>query len=618
MNNKLVIVESPNKIKSIEKYLGEEYTVMASVGHIVKLPSVGLFRLGIDTENWEPKYKVDPGKKTIVAEMKKKAEKADIVYIATDPDREGEAIGDNLVEYLGVKEKYKRIRFNEITKDAVNKAINKPSIIDADLVDSQKTRKMLDRIIGYRLSTLMAQKMSNYPTRPTAGRVQSIALKLIVEREALIDAFVPVHYFNIEAKINEEVSAKYYNPVSKETNKEWIMPEQIDEVFGALNGPLTVDKVKITKRKDPKRTPFKQAVLYKSAESSTGLSSRQIQSAAQKLYEGFGDGGLISYPRTDSTRMSDTFVKQAKQYIADTFGKEYVATDIKGVAGDQDAHEAIRPTNLELTPEKAKGIFTLKPAEFKVYQVIYNRTMQALMVQPEREILRYELVNGDHRFKMSASKVIFDGYFKVTGYKNDNELPVYKEGEVVNVAEYIKEAKATQPPARYNEGSIIEKMDEIGVGRPSTFAATVNKIKEREYVEKEGRALKPTDFGKVVNGKLTSHFKGIINEDYTAKVEKELDFIAEGQTKYKIVMQDFWDKFNEQIELAQDNMEHTKLIPISASEEPCPDDGGQLIFKRSRKGDKFIACANWPNCTYTASDPNKKKWTGKRNWTKKK
>ncbi|CAM9132929.1 type I DNA topoisomerase [Mycoplasma todarodis] len=616
--NKLVIVESPNKIKSIEKYLGEGYVVKASVGHIVKLPSVGLFRLGIDTEKWEPQYKLDPTKKTVVADLKKEVKKADFVYIATDPDREGEAIGDNLVEFLGVEDKYKRIRFNEITKDAVNEAINKPSVIDEALVNSQKTRRMLDRIIGYRLSTLMAQKMSNYPTRPTAGRVQSIALKLIVDREAEIDAFIPVDYFNVEAIINDEVTAKYYNPKSAEKNKEWIMPNEIDEVFSALNGPLTVDEVKVSKRKDAKRTPFKQAVLYKTAESSTGLSSRQIQSAAQRLYEGFGDGGLISYPRTDSTRMSATFVKQAQAYIAKEFGAEYVSSEVKGVAGDQDAHEAIRPTNIAMTPSKAKGIFSLKPAEFKVYQVIYNRTMQALMVQPEREILRYELVNGEHRFKMSASKVVFDGYLKVTGYSNDNELPVYEKGEIVNVQEYVKEAKATQPPARYNEGSIIEKMDNIGVGRPSTFAATVNKIKEREYVEKEGRALKPTDFGKVVSEKLTTHFQKIINEDYTAKVESDLDKIADGDTDYKELMQEFWDKFNDQIESAQDTMEHTKLIPIPASTEPCPEDGGQLIFKRSRKGDKFIACANWPACTYTASDPNRKRWTGKRNWTKKK
>ncbi len=616
--SKLVIVESPNKIKSIEKYLGKDYVVMASVGHIVKLPSVGLFRLGIDTDKWEPQYKLDPSKKTVVADLKKQVSISDFVYIATDPDREGEAIGDNLVEFLGVEDKYKRIRFNEITKDAVNKAIEKPSIIDEALVNSQKTRRMLDRIIGYRLSTLMSQKMSNYPTRPTAGRVQSIALKLIVDREVEIDAFIPVEYFNVDAIINDEVTAKYYNPNSEEKNKEWIMPNQIDETFASLTGPLVVDEVKVSKRKDAKRMPFKQAVLYKTAESSTGLSSRQIQSAAQKLYEGFGDGGLISYPRTDSTRMSAGFVKQAQAYITKEFGAEYVSSEIKGVAGDQDAHEAIRPTNITMTPSKAKGIFSLKPAEFKVYQLIYNRTMQALMVQPEREILRYELVNGDNRFKMSASKVIFDGYLKVTGYSNDNELPVYKKGEVVNVQEYTKEEKATQPPARYNEGSIIEKMDNIGVGRPSTFAATVNKIKEREYVEKEGRALKPTSFGKVVSEKLTTHFKKIINEDYTAQVETELDKIAEGNRDYKELMQEFWDKFNEQIDNANNTMEHTKLLAIPASEEPCPEDGGQLIFKRSRKGDKFIACANWPNCTYTASVPNKRRWTNKKKWTKKK
>ncbi len=611
MDKKLVIVESPNKIKSIEKYLGGDFVVMASVGHIVKLPSVGKFRLGIDTDSWEPQYKVDPGKTKIVTELMKAAGKVNEVLIATDPDREGEAIADNLVTYLKISEKYKRIRFNEITKEAVNKAVNNPSTLDVALVESQKTRRMLDRIIGFRLSTLMAHKMSNYPTRPTAGRVQSIALKLIVEREALIDAFVPVKYFNLEAIISDDVIAKYYNPISEQENKEWIMPDEIDDVMKSITGSLIVDDVKVKKRKDPSRTPFKQAVLYKTAESSLGLSSRQIQSAAQKLYEGYGDGGLISYPRTDSTRMSLGFIKTAQTYLLEKFGEEYIAKDIKGVGGAQDAHEAIRPTNITLTPSKAEALFSLRPAEAKVYKLIYTRTVQALMTQPIREVIRYDLKDGTNNFKMSSSKVIFEGYLKATGYDPSKELPKFEKGEVIKVADYNKEEKATQPPARYNEGSIIEKMDSIGVGRPSTFATTVNKIKEREYVEKEGRALKPTEFGKVVNEKLTSNFKNIINEDYTAQVETELDQIADGNKDYKVTMLDFWNKFNASIETAESTMEHTRLISIPASDEPCPDDGGQLIFKRSRKGDKFIACANWPNCTYTKSVPNKK-WFGRK------
>ncbi len=610
MSKKLVIVESPNKIKSIEKYLGDKFTVMASVGHIVKLPSVGTFRLGIDIDTWEPQYKVDPGKKQIVSDLTKAAGKVSEVLIATDPDREGEAIADNLITYLKIQDKYKRIRFNEITKDAVNLAVNTPSALDTNLVDSQKTRRMLDRIIGYRLSTLMAKKMSNYPTRPTAGRVQSIALKLIVEREAEIDAFVPVEYFNLDAKISEEVMAKYYNPNSEQDNKEWIMPNEIDEVMNSLTGSLKVDEVKVSKRKDAVKSPFKQAVLYKNAESTLGLSSRQIQSAAQKLYEGYGEGGLISYPRTDSTRMSMSFIKPAQEYLRKKYGDDYIAENIKGAGGAQDAHEAIRPTNISLTPSKATALFKLNNAESKVYRLIYTRTVQALMTQPIREIIRYDLSDGENHFKMSSSKVIFDGYLKETGYDPAKELPKFSKGEIIKVQNYIKEEKATQPPARYNEGSIIEKMDNIGVGRPSTFSATVNKIKEREYVEKEGRALKPTDFGKTVNEKLTKHFPEIINENYTAQVETELDRIAEGNHEYKRTMKEFWDKFNKVIETAEETMEYTKLIAIPASEDPCPDDGGQLIFKRSRKGDKFIACANFPNCTYTKSVA--KKWFGRR------
>ncbi|MCP4336903.1 MAG: type I DNA topoisomerase [Mycoplasma sp.] len=601
MNKKLVIVESPNKIKSIEKYLGSNYNVMASVGHIVKLPSTGEYRLGIDIENWEPKYKIDPTKKEVIKKLTKASEKSSEVLIATDPDREGEAIADNLITFLNIKDKFKRIRFNEITKEAVNKAVENPAKLDQDLVDAQKTRRMLDRIIGYRLSGLIAKKLSDYPIRPTAGRVQSIALKLIVEREVKIDAFIPIKYFNLEAKISEDVIAKYYNPNSEQDNKEWIMPEENDSVMKTLTNSLEVKNIKVSKRKDAMKSPFKQSVLYKASESSLGLSSKQTQFAAQKLYEGYGEGGLISYPRTDSTRMSDTFVKKSKIYLEKKYSKEYVSDNIKGVAGAQDAHEAIRPTDISLTPEKAKSLFKLKTLEFKVYNLIYTRTIQSLMTQPIREIIRYELLDGNNQFKMSSSKVIFDGYLKATGYDPSKELPKFKKGEVINVIDYINEEKATKPPARYNEGSIIEQMDNIGVGRPSTFSATVNKIKERGYVEKEGRALKPTEFGKIVNFKLINHFPEVINETYTAEVEKELDKIADGNHKLKATMQSFWDKFNKTIDKAEQTMEHTKLLALPASEEPCPEDGGILIFKRSRKGQKFIACKNFPKCRYTQS-----------------
>ena len=363
----LVIVESPNKVKTIQKYLGDEYEVKASVGHIVKMMTGGEKNLGIDFENWEPKYKIEPEKKHIVAELKKDATKADIVYIATDPDREGEAIGDNLVEYLDIKNKYKRIKYNEITKDAILASIENPTTIDENLVKAQKSRRMLDRIIGFRLTNLMIKKMSNYPEKPTAGRVQSIALKLVVDREKEIREFQPVLYSTIEAKINENISATYYNPNGEFENKEWINREEAQKILSELSGPLKVTDIKLTKKSDAKISPLKQSFLYKKAD----MSSKAVQSAAQKLYEGFGDGGLISYPRTDSTRLSETFLVKARSFIKNKYGEQYVANDIKGFSGDQDAHEAIRPTDISLDPEQAAKKYQLSSYEYKVYSIIW-------------------------------------------------------------------------------------------------------------------------------------------------------------------------------------------------------------------------------------------------------
>ncbi|MCK5945733.1 MAG: type I DNA topoisomerase [Mycoplasmataceae bacterium] len=603
--NKLVIVESPNKIKSIEKYLGEGYKVMASVGHIVKLPSSGPHAFGVDLETWEPNYKIDPKKKTVVAKLKKAAKEAEIVLIASDPDREGEAIADNLVEFLNL-EKYERIRFNEITKEAVGLAVNDPQKIDYALVNSQKARRILDRIIGYKLSTLMRKKIPGAPLAPSAGRVQSIALKLVVDRELLIRAFVPVHYFKAEAVINSEVSAQFYNPKNKE-HKDWILPEEVEAVEKTFSGSLTVSAIKVSKRKDKKLLPLKQAALYRKADSSLGISSKSVQYAAQRLYEGYGDGGLISYPRTDSTRLSNSFVTNAKKFIEKKFGKDYIASDIKGVAGSQDAHEAIRPTDPNLTPEQAKTKFNLESNEYKVYRLIYNHTLQALMNVPEREILRYELMDGDNHFKMSASKVTYDGYLKLTGYETSKELPKYSEGEVVKVKKYDVQAHETKPPARYNDGSLIEKLDSIGVGRPSTFATTINILKVRTYVEMEGKAMKATEFGEIVIGKLLEAFPKIITEEYTANMETQLDDISDGNADYKKLLGDFWKEFEAKIETATESLEATKMMPILANKK-CPLCGEELIVRRNKRDHtKFFGCSAFPKCRHAESDPTQKK-----------
>ena len=601
--NYLVIVESPNKEKTIKKYLGEDYEVLASVGHIVKMSTSGEGRLGIDFENWEPKYLIEPSKKDVVEKLKKYAKKVDIVYIATDLDREGEAIGDNLVEFLDIKDKYKRIKYNEITKEAVLTAIANPTVIDEDLVKAQKARRMLDRIIGFKLTNLIKTKLSNYPIAPTAGRVQSIALKLVVDRENEIRSFIPVKYNTIDAVINDEITATYFNKNNIDIDKSWILPENIDEIYNSLKGPLEVDEISITVKNDASKTPLKQAVLYKKAD----MSSKATQSALQRLYEGYGDGGLISYPRTDSTRLSIPFLNGAKSYIKHLFGPEYVSDTIKGIAGDQDAHEAIRPTDIGLTPSKASAKYSLSASEKKIYSLIYYTTMQAIMTVPKREILRYNLKNSNHFFKLSSSKVIFDGFLKLKGYENSKELPKYEKGQMIDVKEYINTPHETKPPSRFNDGSLIQKLDEIKVGRPSTFSATVTKIVDRQFVEKEGKALKATEFGEQVIIKLIEGFPNEITEGYTARVEADLDLIAEGKIDYKFTMEQFWNRFNEAYKTAELNLEKTILIPKLVG-ETCPEDQGQLIYKNSRQGEEFIGCNNFPECKFTKNPKTKKRF----------
>lgn len=593
----LVIVESPNKVKTIKQFLGKDYEVKASVGHIVKMPATGEKRLGIDFKNWEPFYKIETKKKQLVEELKKDAKKVDLVYIATDPDREGEAIGDNLVNFLDIKNKYQRIRYNEITKEAILKSLENPSIIDDNLVKAQKSRRMLDRIIGFRLTNLMIKKMANYPERPTAGRVQSIALKLVVDRENEIRDFVPIKYETIEAKINDEISANYYNPNGSFENKEWIKNEDVDQIMKELKGDLVVKDIKLTKKKDAKVTPLKQAVLYKKVD----ISSKQAQFALQKLYEGFGDGGLISYPRTDSTRLSENFLIKAREYVRNKYGNEYVANDIKGFKGDQDAHEAIRPTDITLTPEDAKKKYNLSTQEMKVYSIIWTTTMRAIMNPPIREILRYELENNNHKFKLSSSKVVFDGYLVFAPNEIKKELPKYEINEQIKVQEYLSFDHETKPPARYTDGSLIEKLDEIKVGRPSTFGTTIEKILDRKFVVKEGSSLKATDFGEAVITKLIDGFPNEITEGYTAKVEADLDLVANGEIDYKHLMQSFWERFDNSLKTAESTLEKTVLLNRFVGED-CPECNSPLIYKSSKKSkQEFISCSNWPNCTYSRS-----------------
>ncbi|QDY88425.1 type I DNA topoisomerase [Mycoplasma anserisalpingitidis] len=600
----LVIVESPNKVNTIKKILGEDYVVEASIGHIAKLKTSGQYGLGIDIENWEPSYTLEKGKKELIKKLKSIAKKCDKVFIATDPDREGEAIGEHLVEYLDVKEKYNRIKYNEITKNAILKAIDKPGLIDYNLVEAQKARRMLDRIIGFRLSYLINQKISNSPTKASAGRVQSIALKLVVDREREIEAFVPEQYYKLDALCGSKIVASYINLNNSSDKRDWILPNEIDSVkkhFENAKKIIKVTDINVVDKKMSSVIPLKQAALYKKSP----YSAQVTQSAAQKLYEGFGDGGLISYPRTDSSRLSQTFIDSAKVYINDKFGKEYVALEVKGFSGDQDAHEAIRPTDVSLTPENALALYPeMSKQEFAIYKLIYRVTMQSLMTQPIRTIKTYTYENDVYKFRNSFSSIKFDGYYILDDEK-EVELgdPNYELNQEVKVKEFKFSDHETKPSPRYTDGSLIEMLDKIKVGRPSTFATTVKIIKDREYVVSKSSSLVPTLFGKNVIDKLTSSFSNIINEEYTAKVEEELDLIAEEKVSKNIVMNNFWEKFNDTFDKAKDVMEKTVLTQL-ALEESCPEDSGVLVIRRNKKKQKFVGCKNFPNCKYTRSISN--------------
>ncbi|MCU4117108.1 type I DNA topoisomerase [Mycoplasma zalophi] len=605
---KLVIVESPNKEKTIQKYLGSEYKVLASKGHILKLSTKGKEQFGIDFDTWEPKYEIESNKKTIIKNLKEAALEASDVLIATDPDREGEAIAQNLIDCLDIENKYHRITYNEITKQAILDAINNPHKVDKNLVEAQKARRMLDRIIGFKLSKLMVKTTKNRPTNPSAGRVQSIALKLVCDREKEIEDFIPTKYETITAQISENVNAELYLKPAILAKNTWLTPEIADQAIKSQSNFLEVVNYKVSTRKDATITPFKQSALYREAK----YSSKIVQDAAQKLFE----YGLISYPRTDSTRMNDKFVSSSKEFIEKKYGKEFVAQEIKGFSGSQDAHEAIRPTDLELTPEEAKVKYELNTYLAYIYELIYKKTIMSLMNAPVREIYSYDLLDNAFSYKMSFTKMIFKGYSIIKETEEDSKsIPVYEVGSKIPVQKYVHEKKQTQPPARYSEGQLIETLDDIKVGRPSTFATTINVIKKRLFVESTKNILKPTEFGKVINQKLVTNFKKIINEKYTSQVEKQLDEIAEGKQHKNDLMISFWESFTKTFDEASKNIEISTL-DIQYTGENCPLCGNKLLFRYKKSNQqRFIGCENFPKCKFTKSDetaPQKRRFYKKK------
>lgn len=606
MSKKLVIVESPHKSKTIEKYLGKDFKVVSSVGHIRDLSTSGKYGFGVDIDNnFKPDYKIIKGKAKLVKELKKDIKDADFVYLATDPDREGEAISWHLYDTLGLKEEnYDRIVFNEITKKAVLDSFNKARKIDDNLVKSQETRRILDRIIGFRLSKLMQSKTGG----KSAGRVQSVALKLIVDREREIEAFIPEEYFEIEAKFNDfDAKLDTYNHKKIEIKKE----SEAKEILNKLSNAFKIESIDKKEKAKKSKFPFTTSTLEQETSTKLGFTSKKTMMIAQKLYEGInlkdGAEGLISYMRTDSVRLSDEFIKETYGYIKDNYGSEYVGYVKKSNKTEnvQDAHEAIRPTNINNNPEKIKEYLTND--EYKLYSLIYYRALASLMKDAKVEATTVILDNNNYQFKVNGQILIFDGYLKVYSKYEDSEDKVlpdfsnYKSNVLVaNTIEYT--SHTTKPPARYTESKLIKEMEELGIGRPSTYAKTIDTIEERGYVKVIDKKFIPTEVGIETTDKLQEFFKDIINVEYTKNMEDDLDKIAEGNMEWNKLLSIFYQEFEPKVEVAFKNME--KKAPEETG-ELCPNCGSPLVIKQSKYG-KFTACSNYPTCKYIKSNKEEK------------
>ena len=596
MPKNLVIVESPSKSKTIEKYLGKDYKVVSSKGHIRDLSTTGKFGLGVDVDNdFKPNYIPIAGKKKVISELKKDIKESDKIYLATDPDREGEAISWHLKDALGIKDKdYERVLFHEITKDKVIEAFKSPRKIDDNLVHSQETRRILDRIIGFRLSRLMQSKTGG----KSAGRVQSVALKLVVDREREIENFVKEEYWTITGIFDELTSELFnYNHKDIEIKNE----EEADKILKELSDRFTVESIESKKKNKKAKPPFITSTLQQEASTKLGFTAKKTMSIAQKLYEGIDleneTVGLITYMRTDSIRLSDEFIKSGYAYIDKEYGKEYVGyvKTTKKTENVQDAHEAIRPTSVNRDPLSVKKYLTND--EYKLYSIIYYRALASIMADAKVDATTIIFDNNNYQFKTTGQVLIYDGYLKV--YKDyekseDKVLPSIKEGEVLTSKEIKKEQHFTQPPARYTEAKLIKEMEDLGIGRPSTYAKTIDTIKERDYVTLEDKKFKPTEIGIETTDKLQEFFSDLINVEYTAAMEEDLDKVAEGNKDSIKILKDFYNQFEPEVEAAFKNMEKKKAEETG---EVCPECGSPLVIRKGRYGE-FTACSNYPTCKY--------------------
>ena len=594
----IIIVESPAKCKTISKYLGANYTVVSSKGHIRDLATSGKYGLGIDLEHdFKPNYEIIKGKKKDVKYLKDLVKSADHIYLATDPDREGETISWHLYDELAVPDdKYDRIVFNEITKDVVLKALDNPRRIDMNLVHSGEARRFLDRIIGFRLSKVIMSKTGG----SSAGRVQSVALKLIVDREREIIAFIPKEYWTIEADFNEfKANLETYKGKDIEINNE----KEADEILDKLSSEFKIAKIEEKERKRSAKEVFKTSTLQQACSNKLGFAASKTMKIAQKLYEGIeiSDGfhGLITYMRTDSTRISDEFVKSAFGYINGNYGKEYVGyvKTAKKTENVQDAHEGIRPTSINNTPEKIKEY--LSADEYKLYKIIYYRALASLMADAKFLSTTVTLDNNDYGFKATGSVLTFDGYLKVYKEYEDQEdtlLPDFKKygNGIISTNKIDKVQHFTKPPARFTESSLIKELESLGIGRPSTYATIISTIKDRGYVTLEDKKFVPTEVGFETTDKLQEFFSSIVNVKYTANMEEDLDKIAEGKEDYIKMLHEFYDGFAPLVDNAFKNMEKK---PPEETGEKCPECGSPLVHRQGKFG-KFIACSNFPTCKY--------------------
>ena len=596
MPKNLVIVESPSKSKTIEKYLGKDFHVVSSNGHIRDLATTGKYGLGVDVDNdFKPTYVPIEGKQKMIAALKKDVKEASKVYLATDPDREGEAISWHLKDALGIKDSdYDRVLFHEITKDKVIEAFKEPRKIDYNLVKSQETRRILDRIIGFRLSKLMQSKTGG----KSAGRVQSVALKLIVDREREINAFKKEEYWTIDAifKDFEASLFAYKNKDIKVKNE-----EEADKILSSLTDKFTVSSITKKEKAKKAKPPYITSTLQQEASTKLNFPAKKTMSIAQKLYEGIDIGtettGLITYMRTDSIRLSDTYIKDAYKYINDNFGKEYIGyvKKTKKTENVQDAHEAIRPTSVFRTPNDMKQYLTND--EFKLYELIYYRTLASLMADAKVNSTVMILDNNNYNFKATGQTLIYDGYLKV--YKKfekseDKILPVLNENDTVTTDKIEKEQHFTEPPARYTEAKLIKEMEELGIGRPSTYATVIDTIKTRGYVTLDDKKFVPTEIGIETTDKLQEFFSDIINVEYTANMETDLDKIADAKEDNIKVLHAFYDSFEPLVKKAFGEME--KKSP-EATGESCPLCGSPLVLRKGKYG-TFTACSNYPECKY--------------------